>query len=750
MKQFVKCWWLPGALAMLGTVTLVSLKSARMPSTAASPSVVPGGTASTAEILRATSQREKDTARALIDSPATNPWAMNSPEAIPALEAAVARAVTLKSQVELRFRLVRELLWSNQNTEALRVLAELREFAGRSDGAIKAERAVEILTAVRDLTAISYLRIAEQENCVCSHNADSCIFPLSGGGVHARRDGAQGATAVLAEILTANPNDLAARWLINLTSMTLGEYPEKTPPQWLIPPRVFASDGDIGRFRNTAKERGVDVFGHAGGCILEDFDGDGHLDLMTSSQSLEEQVSYFWNRGDGVFEDRTARAGLNGQVGGVNLSHADYDNDGAADVLVLRGGWLGGSAYPHSLLKNKGDGSFVDVTRDVGMLENHPGQVGVWADFDNDGWVDLLVGHEADATGAHRPFLYHNQQGTSFREVGAACGLAELGAVRGAAWGDLDNDGWSDLYLSRFGKTNVLLRNVAVEAVPGQAAEPGKRRFEDVTQRARVEAPIFSHATWFFDHDNDGWLDLFVAGHKPGSLHDVAAQYLGEPHTSEVPRLYRNQGDGTFADVTREARLDRVLFVLGANFGDLDNDGYPDLYLGTGGHDLRMLLPNRMFRNVGGKHFQDVTTSAHVGHVQKGNAIAFGDIDGDGDQDIFAVQGGWYTGDGFRSCLFENPGQGNHWITLRLRGSRSNRAAIGARIKLLVVDGQGSREVHACVGTGGSFGSSSLDQEIGLGSAARIAALEVTWPVSGKTQTLKDVAVDRVLELQEE
>jgi hypothetical protein len=230
----------------------------------------------------------------------------------------------------------------------------------------------------------------------------------------------------------------------------------------------------------------------------------------------------------------------------------------------------------------------------------------------------------------------------------------------------------------------------------------------------------------------------------------MAALYMGKPHSSEVPRLYRNLGNGTFSDVTRQARLDRAILTMGANFGDLDNDGFLDIYLGTGGPDLRLLLPNRMFRNAGGKTFEDVTTSGGFGHLQKGHGIAFGDIDADGDQDIYAVMGGWYTADGFRNALFENPGHGNRWITLRLRGTRTNRLALGARIKLTLAEPSGPRVVHAVVGTGGSFGSSSIQQEIGLGRAERIESIEVTWPVSGKRQVLANPGLDRVLEIREE
>ncbi len=745
--------WIIFSTGVLGAVVATALMVPKAPPTAAGsepPKSSGSGASLTPTILRQTRETERRARATLADGSIVTAWMTNSPESIPALQAAIAAAATIKSNVDLRFRLTRELLWNNQNDEALHTLAGVRELVESPSSPIKRERAAEILALARELTAICHLRIAEQDNCVCSHNSDSCLFPIRGGGVHSKKAGAHAAIKTLSEILGANPNDLGARWLINLLYMTLEEYPQGVPAEWLIPPRVFASDSDIGQFKNVATQQGVDVFGHAGGCILEDIDGDGRLDLMTSSRSLEETVRYFWNRGNKSFEERTEKAGLSGQVGGTNLSHADYDNDGHPDVLVLRGGWLGGEAYPHSLLRNKGDGTFEEVTREVGMRVSHSGTVGIWGDFDNDGWVDLFIGHEEDRLGTHRPFLYHNEKGLSFTEIGGACGLDDLGSVKGAAWGDYDNDGWMDLYLSRSGQTNVLLRNEGAATSGGQAGGKKGWKFRDVTDRARVAAPFFSYATWFFDFDNDGWSDIFVAGFKPTSIHDLAAMYLGQPHTSEVPRLYRNNRDGTFADVTHEKRLDRVVFVMGANFGDLDNDGFPDIYLGTGGHDLSLLVPNRMFLNIEGKSFDDVTTSARVGHVQKGNAVAFGDIDGDGDQDLYAVMGGRYSGDGFRSCLFENPGHGNHWITLRLRGTRTNRSGIGARIRLVLTTARGPREVHACVGTGGSFGASSLQQEIGLGSADTIQSLEITWPVSGKTQVLRDVKVDQVLEIQEE
>jgi hypothetical protein len=156
-----------------------------------------------------------------------------------------------------------------------------------------------------------------------------------------------------------------------------------------------------------------------------------------------------------------------------------------------------------------------------------------------------------------------------------------------------------------------------------------------------------------------------------------------------------------------------------------------------------------MFRNAQGRVFQDVTTTAGVGHLQKGHAIALGDIDNDGYLDIYTVMGGFYPGDVYQKALFLNPGFGNHWITLELEGVDSNRAAIGARIKVRVESGDQARDVYTTVSTGGSFGSSSLRRVIGLGQATSIRSIEVTWPTTGRVQVFKNVAVDQMLKLRE-
>ncbi|MDQ3254823.1 MAG: CRTAC1 family protein [Acidobacteriota bacterium] len=217
-----------------------------------------------------------------------------------------------------------------------------------------------------------------------------------------------------------------------------------------------------------------------------------------------------------------------------------------------------------------------------------------------------------------------------------------------------------------------------------------------------------------------------------------------------MPRLYRNQGNGTFADVTKQTKLDRVILPMGANYGDLDNDGWLDCYFGTGTPQFEALLPNKMFRNAEGRVFQDVTTSGGFGHLQKGHAVSFGDLDHDGDQDIFEVIGGALAGDAYQSVLFENPGHGSRWLTLELTGERENRSAIGVRVRVRVKTKEGTRDIHRTISSGGSFGASPFRLHVGLGDAVAVDEIEIRWPVARKTQLLRrGWSLDRYYRLRE-
>jgi hypothetical protein len=626
-----------------------------------------------------------------------------------------------------------ELLNAGRTEDALKML-DLLEAEAQADDPEAARR---YETGSLMMRAIAYFRMAEEQNCHLAGNREACLAPIRGAGVHQKREGSTKAIAVLERLLAMEPGNLRARWLLNIAHMTLGTYPEGVPTRSLIPPAAFAPEFPLPRFDNVAPDVGLDLSGLAGGAILEDFDRDGRLDLMVSGMGLADQMRLFHNNGDGTFEDRTARAGLSGEVGGLNMVDADFDNDGFVDVLVLRGGWMGSEGrFPMSLLRNNGDGTFTDVTKKAGLLRFAPTQTATFFDYDGDGWLDIFVGNESGPGDRHPCELYHNNHDGTFTEVAHDAGVDFVGFVKAVVSGDYNDDGRPDLYLSVYGGDNLLFRN------DGPTGPGGSWHFTDVARAAGVTEPRASFSAFFFDYDNDGRLDLFVAGYgnrrREGlpAAEDVAADYLGQPTDGERGRLYHNEGDGTFQDRTRAANLYRVVPAMGLNFGDLDNDGWLDFYAGTGTPDLSMLVPNRMFRNLDGRTFQDVTTAGNFGHLQKGHAVCFGDVDNDGNQDVFEEMGGAYLADRARSALYLNPGNASAWLGLEIEGVRSNRSAIGARVKVVVDTVTGMRSLYRTVGTGGSFGASPLRQEIGLGEARAVDRVEVFWPATGLTQKL--------------
>jgi hypothetical protein len=234
------------------------------------------------------------------------------------------------------------------------------------------------------------------------------------------------------------------------------------------------------------------------------------------------------------------------------------------------------------------------------------------------------------------------------------------------------------------------------------------------------------------------------------STNESLLSRLNLPHNAETLKLYRNLGNGTFRDVTSEVGLDHVFNPMGANFGDLDNDGYLDFYLGTGTPPYGDILTHALFRNHEGKRFVDITTSSGTGEIHKGHGVAFADLDNDGHEELIEEVGGAVPGDRHALRVFHNPGNDNDWISLHLVGVKTNRAAIGARIKLTVEnEGHGQRKIFRTVGSGGSFGASPLQQHIGLGKAARIVNLEVWWPTSNTHQSFSDVRKNQFLEIKE-
>jgi hypothetical protein len=596
---------------------------------------------------------------------------------------------------------------------------------------------------------VAYMRQGETRNCVARHTAESCIVPIRGGGIHVNQESARKAIEAFHEVLRLTPprsvEHVATLWLINIAYMTVGEYPDGVPDSAKIPASAFESDIDFPRFVDIAPKMGLNTFDLCGGAIVDDFDGDGFNDIVVSNWDPVGQMRHFRSRGDGSFEERTIESGLEGIVGGLNMEHADYDNDGDLDVLVLRGAWLYGSAgqQPNSLLRNHGDGTFTDVTFEVGLGDVHyPTQTAAFADYDLDGDLDLYVGSEATPEDHFPGQLFRNDGDGTFTDVAADAGVENLRYAKAVAWGDYDNDRYPDLFVSNLRNPNRLYRN------------NGDGTFTDRAVELGLTLPIDSFPSWFWDFNNDGTLDLLVTAYHqslgPERVFTVAAGYLGLDNGAEPTRLYRGDGRGGFVEITAEAGLMLPSMPMGANFGDLDNDGFLDFYLGTGYPAYDGLVPNVMYRNLDGRRFADITMAGGFGHLQKGHGVVFADLDNDGDQDIFEQMGGFFAGDGFGNLLFENPGFGNHWIKIRLVGVRSNRFGVGSRIRAVVVEDGARRAIYKHVNSGGSFGANPMTQHIGLGSAERIEVLEVFWPASGITQTFDDVAADRLIEITED
>lgn len=602
---------------------------------------------------------------------------------------------------------------------------------------------------------IAYMRIGERSNCIAGHAGASCVFPIKGAGIHSHPAGSQKAIEIFQRVLQTDTGDLESRWLLNIAYMTLGTYPAKVPKAWLIPGLdidTLSPALRIQPFEDQAPQTGLDINNMAGGSLVEDMDNDGNLDIVNSGWDLTDSMHYMHSNGDGTFTDQSFASGLQEITGGLNILQTDYNNDGLKDIFVMRGAWKGiHGQEPFSLLKNNGDGTFTDVTRSSGLWSLQPTQTATWADFNNDGWLDVFVGAESTTQGVFPCRLYLNNRDGTFTETAVKAGCDVKDFVKGVVSADYNNDGWPDIFISCLTGEKILLRN--------DGLKDGTVHFTNTSAVAGLQDnKEHTFATWFFDYDNDGWEDIVICNSEfQKSLAVYAAAEALHRRTGREGEilLYRNNHDGTFTNVTDATGLNHTVFAMGANFGDIDNDGYLDMYFGTGNPLYQSLVPNKLFRNQEGRKFIDVTSSGRVGNLQKGHGVSFADLDNDGDVDIYLDMGGSYIGDAYPNILYVNPGQlPNHWIDIKVEGVRCNRAAIGARIKLSITEDNGKhREVYKDVNSGGSFGANPLSQHIGIGKATRIDSLQITWPGSkhqpGETQLLTGIGADQFIAIRQ-
>jgi enediyne biosynthesis protein E4 len=537
---------------------------------------------------------------------------------------------------------------------------------------------------------------------------------------------------------------------------------------------VRAGGGDAGfSFRGLGPEAGlaaVTVFGGkttnryllettGSGVAMIDYDGDGLLDLFFVNgttlegfpKGSEPRPHLYRNNGDGAFQDVSAASGLNEQWGwGQGACAGDYDNDGRVDLFV--------SYYGHNRLFHNVGGRFEEVTDRAGVANatTRWGTGCAFLDYDRDGLLDLFVANYIDLDLATAPtpdsglcrwkgvpvacgppglkggknVLFHNLGNGRFEDVSPRSGIANANGTYGLGVStlDFDNDGWIDIYVANDSNPSALYRN----RHDGTFEDIGVRAGCAYSQDGKPQAGM---GVGIGDFDRNGWLDI------------VKTNFAGDTSS-----LYANTGQGYCEDRTFDAGLGLNSRWLGwgAGFADFDNDGWLDIFL-TNGHvypEVRQIRTEAgyeqrkvVYRNVGG-HFEDVTErlGPPATTPRAGRGTAFGDLDNNGTVDV-AVNNVHETPDVF---LTTAPA-GNHWLIVRLVGTRSNRSAIGARVR---VNAGGVTQIGEVQGGGSYLAQNDFRVHIGLGSAAVVESLDVRWP-NGETERWTGVKPDQIVTLTE-
>jgi hypothetical protein len=448
-----------------------------------------------------------------------------------------------------------------------------------------------------------------------------------------------------------------------------------------------------GTFTDVTDKAGVPGTGYGLACVWGDYDNDGFPDLFVTQYGRN---ILYHNNGNATFTDVTDKAGVAGTESGAFHSGAtffDYDRDGRLDLYVGSYVNLGDKRYcnlggvlsscapsvyrgsPDALYHNNGNGTFTNVTVAAKIYQPDGKNLSVGAaDYDNDGWPDLFVANDG-----LEAYLYHNQRNGTFKEIGVVSGMAltaqgRLMAAMCISLGDYDNDGWLDLYISDFQRSSDHLWH-----------NEGSGFFAEVSDQAGITRPthdVLSFGGGFFDYDNDGWLDIFIAN---GHVYPEVEQASPEIHYKQTNMLFHNEGQGKFIETTK-----------------LAGSGFQTPYVGRG--------------------------------------VAFADFDNDGFMDVIVANNGDPP-----LLLHNGGGNGNHFLNFKLVGTKSNRDAMGARVRVVAA---GISQIREIAGGGSYLSQSDPRANFGMGKASRADSVEVTWP-SGQRQLFRNVEADRFYSIEE-
>jgi hypothetical protein len=447
------------------------------------------------------------------------------------------------------------------------------------------------------------------------------------------------------------------------------------------------------------------------GCAWGDFDNDGNLDVIVSNWANHTNL-FYRNNGDGTFTRITGRDPVLDSGFHFGLAWGDFDNDGYLDLLALDG--VGDTTPGKGVVyRNSGDGTFTSITGGAPFAKDYFA-MGAWADYDNDGWLDFFTTAIPGTSQLLHNNLFRNNGDGTFTSILQGRIVTDVGSGAGCVWGDYDNDGFPDLFVANEidGGLSFLYHN------------NHDGTFDRVTNSAWATDHGTSSCAAWGDYNNDGYLDLFVAG------------FTG-PN-----RLYRNNGDGTCTRITSGPVLSNPsgAAIHGASWGDYDNDGYLDLFLAN------EFGNNALFHNNGDGTFSQIQTANLITEGGNKGACAWVDYDNDGFLDLFVTRGG---DQGLQSnLLYHNNGNSNQWLKVKCEGTVSNRSAIGAKVRVLAtIRGKAVWQLREITG-GGGWNSVPLLAHFGLGDATNIDVMRIEWP-SGAVQMMTNIAAKQSLTIVE-